>query len=158
MISVALKKDVGATGTLRISLKDGSGNVLSGGLMAITVGHGAISTSWGVTTATVFSPRIVPTTVYLSVECTVGIATAAMYIDEVTVAEMTQLGNGGPYFGIVAGSSDWDADDNVRVNWTNNGEGAFNTSFDRLFRMNELGLALPSQSGGTETIDDALIS
>lgn len=158
MISVALKRDVGATGTLRVSLKDGSGNILSGGLMAITQGHGAISTSWGVVNTTVFSPRIVPTTVYLSVECTVGIATAAMYIDEVTVAEMTQLGNGGPYFGLVAGSSDWNADDNVRVNWTNGGEGAFNTAFDRLFRMNELGLALPSQSGGTETIDDALIS
>ena len=86
------------------------------------------------------------------------IATDAVYIDEIVLAEMMPIANGGPSLAIVAGSTNWSADDNARYTFTNNGEGAFATAFDRLFDMYGKGLSLPANYLGTETIADSLIA
>lgn len=158
VIAFAAKKDVGATGTIRVSVQDGSGNILGGGTFAVTAAHGALTTSFSLVTATVFAPRVIATDTYLVVETTVGIATAAMYIDEVIIAEMVQIAPGSQYLSIISGSSDYNSDDNFRYTFTNTGNGAFAVAFDRLFDMYGLGLALPDAASPGETIADSLIA
>ena len=158
VIAFAAKKDASATGTIRVSVQDGSGNILGGGTFAATAAHGALTTSFSLVTATVFAPRVIATDTYLVVETTVGVATAAMYIDEVIIAEMVQLAPGSQYLAILSGSSDFDADDNFSYTFTNTGNGAFAVAFDRLFDMYGIGLCLPDAASPGETIADSLIA
>jgi hypothetical protein len=118
----------------------------------------ATTTSFAIYTSTVRSPRIIPSEIYLVIETTVAIATDACYIDEVILAEMMPIAAGGPALAIVAGSTDWSADDNARYTFTNNDEGAFVRAFDRFFDMYGKGLSLPANYAGGENIDDALIA
>lgn len=158
VIAFAAKKDASATGSIRVSVQDASGNVLSGGTFAVTASHLALTTSFSLITATVFAPRIIPTDTYLVVETTVGVATAAMYIDEVIIAEMQQIAPGSQHLAIISGSADFNADDNFSFTFTNTGNGAFAVAFDRLFDMYGLGLALPDAASPGETIADSLIA
>lgn len=158
VIAFAAKKDASATGTFRVSVQDGSGNVLGGGTFAVSAAHGALTTSWSLVTATVFAPRVIATDTYLVVETTAGVATAAMYIDDVIIAEMQQLAPGGQYLSIITGASDFNADDNFRYTFTNSGNGAFAVAFDRLFDMYGIGLCLPDAASPSETIADSLIA
>ncbi len=158
VIAFAAKRDASATGTFRVSVQDGAGNVLGGGTFAATAAHSALTTSWSLVTAMVFAPRVIATDTYLVVETTAGVATAAMYIDDVIVAEMQQLAPGGQYFSVITGANDFNADDNFRYTFTNTGNGAFAVAFDRLFDMYGIGLCLPDATAGTETIADSLIA
>ena len=158
VVAVAVMKAAGATGILRISVQDAAGNVIDSGGFANTLDISSTTTSYAVYSQTFRSPRVIPTETYLVIETTTAIGTAVAYIDEVIVAELTPIAAGGVAIGIVAGSSDWNADDNARYNFTNNGEGAFAAAFDRLFAMYEQGLSLPPNYLGTETISDGLIA
>jgi hypothetical protein len=159
VIAVAIKKDTTATGTLRISVQDSGGTIIGVGsdfFLSQTIS--ATTTSFAIYTSTVRSPRIIPSEIYLVIETTVAIATDACYIDEVILAEMMPIAAGGPALAIVAGSTDWSADDNARYTFTNNDEGAFVRAFDRFFDMYGKGLSLPANYAGGENIDDALIA
>jgi hypothetical protein len=158
ILAVAIKKDTTATGTLRLSVKDGSGNIIDGGSFVFSQSIAATTTSYLIYATQLRSPRIVPSELYFHIETTTAIATDAVYIDEIVLAEMMPIANGGPSLAIVAGSTNWSADDNARYTFTNNGEGAFATAFDRLFDMYGKGLSLPANYVGTETIADSLIA
>lgn len=158
MIAFAAKKDAGATGTIRVSVQDAAGNIIDSGAFALSQTIASLTTSFQIVYTSLRSPRIIPTETYLVIETTVAVAVAAAYIDEVVLAEMTPIAAGGPAVGIIAGSTDWNADDNARYSFTNLGEGAFATAFDRLFDMYGKGLSLPPNYLGTETISDGLIA
>lgn len=158
VIAFAAKKDAGATGTIRVSVQDSAGNIIGGSTFVATAAHGALTTSWSLVTATVFAPRVIPTETYLVVETTVGIAVAAMYIDEVVIAEMVQIAPGSQYLAIISGATDFNADDNFSYTFTNSGNGAFAVAFDRLFDMYREGLCLPDAASPGETIADSLIA
>ena len=158
VIAFAIKRDAGATGIFEISVEDSSGNIIDGGNFKLTYDVSGAPTSYGMTTATLRSPRIIPTDTYLVIETTTAIATAAAYFDEVVLAELMPIANGGPAIGIIAGSADWNADDNARYNFTNVDEGKFIRAFDRLYGMYEKGLSIPQNYSGTETIADSLIA
>ena len=91
-------------------------------------------------------------------ESTTAIATAAVYIDEVILAEMMPIAPGGQAFAIVAGSTNFVVEDRLLRKFSNTNEGAFVRAFDRLFDMYGLGLSLPSNYLGGETIADTLIA
>lgn len=159
IIAVAIKKDTSATGTLRISVQDSGGTIIGPSndfYLQQTIS--ATTTSFAIYSSTLRSPRVIPSEVYLVVETTVAIATDACYIDEIVLAEMMPIAAGGPALAIVAGSTDWSADDNARYTFTNNDEGAFVRAFDRLFDMYGKGLSLPANYAGGENIDDSLIA
>jgi hypothetical protein len=158
VIAVAYKIDTGCTGVIRISVKDGSGNIIDSGGFASTITLTGGSASWVISSITIRSPRNIPQTTYLHIESTTALTTAAAYIDEVIVAELVPIAQGGQAVGLLAGSTDWRADDNGRFTFTNLNEGAFVRAFDRLFDMYGKGLSLPQNYLGTETIDDALIA
>jgi hypothetical protein len=161
MISFALKKDAGSTGTIRVSVQDASGNVIDSGNFKREQSIASATTSFALYSATLRSPRIIPSETYLVVESTVAVATAACYIDEVIVAEMMSIAPGGQAIGIIAGSSDWYVDDNARYSFTNDGDAytsaKFARAFDRLFDMYRRGLSIPANYFGSETILDSLI-
>lgn len=159
IIAVAIKKDTTATGTLRISVQDSGGTIIgTANEFKLEQTISATTTSFAIYSNTVRSPRVIPSEVYLVVETTAAIATDAVYIDEIIVAEMMPIAAGGAALAIVAGSTDWSADDNARYTFTNNDEGAFVRAFDRLFDMYGKGLSLPANYAGGENIDDALIA
>lgn len=158
LLTFAAKKDAGSTGTLRVSLMDSGGTVLDGGNFAISQSVAALSTSWAIAKLAWRTPRVLPSTVYLAIESTTAIGTAACYVDEVCLGEMMTIAPGGPAIAITCGSSDWFVDDNARYSFTNNGEGLFVAAFDRLFDMYGKGLSLPQNYAAGESISDSLIA
>jgi len=158
VIAFAAKKDAGATGTIRVSVQDGSSNIISSGAFAISQSVATLTTSWVIYTLTIRAPRVIPTDTYLVVEATTGVATAAAYIDEVILAEMPVIAPGGQALAIISGSSNWFADDYANYSFTNNSEGAVAIGFDRLFDMYAKGLSLPANYAGGENIPDTVIA
>lgn len=158
LMAVAIKKDAGATGTLRISVKDSSGNILDSGNFAFSQSIASTTTGYLIYANQIRSPRVIPSEIYFHIETTTAIATNPVYIDEVILSEMMPIASGGPALAIVAGSTNWAADDNARYTFTNNDEGKFATAFDRFFDMYGKGLSLPANYAGAETIADSLIA
>lgn len=158
VLAFAAKKDASATGIMRISLKDASGTIIDGTAWKIDQNIASLTTGWTIYTLERRTPKNLATPVYLHVEMTTAIGTAAAYIDEIVLAEMMPIAPGGPALSLIVGSNNWLADDWIGRKWTNNAEGAFATAFDRLFAMYERGLSLPSNYSGTETISDSLIA
>lgn len=157
IIAFAAKKAAGATGVLRVSLQDAGGTVLASGNCAASESIATLTTSWSFVKTTVRSPRVLPDITYLVIESTTAVAVGVAYIDEVVVAELTQIGAGGASLGIVAGAAQWMVDDNARYNFTNDNDALFANALDRLFSMYELGLSLPANYTTTESILDSLI-
>lgn len=158
MLAFAARKAAGATGDIRVSLQDSAGTILDSGNFAVTQSVASLTTSFTVVSVAWRTPRILPSSVYIAVETTTGVAIAAAYIDDVVLAEMHPIALGGPAIGIYAGGANWLVDDNARYSFTNNGEGAFATALDRLFDMYGKGLSIPADYAGTETILDSLIA
>ena len=165
VIAFAAKKDAGATGNIRLCVKDATGTIINSGdftapTNAFTFPYNVASftTSMALYTLTLRTPRSMASDLYFHLESTTTIATASVYIDEIVIAELMPIAPGGQAMGMVAGSSDWAIDDNGRFTFTNNNEGEFVRAFDRLFDMYGKGLSLPANYAGTETISDTLIA
>lgn len=159
LLAVAVRKATGSTGTLRVSVKDGSGNIINSSTFALTVDIGATATtSYALFSSAVRTPRVLPSALYLHVETTTGVATAVAQVDEIVLAEMIQVGAGGPYLAIVAGSTNWLIDDSAQYQFTNTDNGKFQSGFDRIFDTYSKALLLPSATAGAETIADSLIA
>jgi hypothetical protein len=156
-IVFAAKKDAGATGGIRVSIKDASNGIVGSMTRALTVASD-LTTSWALYSTTIRSPKVLPAASYIMVEATTGIGTAAVYIDEIVVCEMKPIAPGGQAFAIIAGSTNFVVEDRLLRKFANNNEGAFVRAFDRLFDMYGKGLSLPQNFFGGETIADSLIA
>jgi len=157
VIAFGYKIDSGCTGAIRICVKDGAGNIIDGGNFTAPLTLTGGSTSWVPVTLTLRSPRNIPQETFLHIESTTAITVAAAYIDEVILAELVPIAPGGQAVGMIAGSTDWRADDNGRFSFENLNEGAFVRAFDRLFDMYGKGLSIPQNYSNSETIADTLI-
>ena len=158
VLAAMMKKDATATGTIRLSLQDSGGTILSTGAVAISQSVASLTTSWQIVSLTFRSPKALPSAVYLVLETTAAIATAAAYVDEIVLAELRPIAPGGQAVAVITGTTDWIVDDNLRKKFSNNDEGLFVRAFDRLFDMYGLGLSLPQNYLGVETISDSLIA
>lgn len=157
VLSFATYLTATATGTVRLSLQDGAGNVL--GSFSLSVTHAAMTAgAWKQHSAIVYAPRVITSASYIVLETTAAVAVQTIFIDEVVVAECVPMLAGGPFVAVLPGSADWNADDFIRVKVDNGAEGAFNSGFDRLFDMHGKALALPADYLGAETILDTLVS
>lgn len=157
VIAFAIKTDASCAGVIRLSLKDASGNILDSGNAANSFTLSA-SLPYTVQTATFRAPINVPTAVYFHLESTTTVSGGSAYIDEIILAELTPIAPGGQQIAMIAGSTDFRVDDLGRFYFTNDFEGKVQGGFDRLFRMYDSGLQLPSNTLGTETIADTVIS
>jgi hypothetical protein len=165
VIAFAAKKDAGATGTIRLSVKDASGAIInSGDFTAPTNGFffsqsvASLTTSYALYTLAFRTPRAMASDLYFHLESTTTIAVASVYIDEIIVAELMPLAPGGQAMGMLAGSTDWVIDDNGRFTFGNDGTSTMVRGIDRLFDMYPKGLSLPANYSAAETIADSLIT
>jgi hypothetical protein len=147
-----------AAGVIRLSIQDGGGSVLGSNMSAVATVTSGYS-GWAHVKVAVVSPINIPDTAYLVLEQTTAITNGrSIYIDEVTVTEMTRLAAGGPAVAIVAGETDSRRGDLATVAITVNEVGEFNLELDRFFGLYESGIALPSVASSSATVADSLIS
>lgn len=104
-------------------------------------------------------PEPVPSTVLLRVRLTTALTnTRVLYLDHFALVAMTQLYNGGPFCALFGGATPFSLDDLFSLDVTNDYGGALQTRFWRVFGMPDLGLMLPSNAAGSETIADSVIA
>lgn len=147
-----------AAGVIRVSIQDGSGSVLGSNMSAIatvTSGYG----NWTHVKTAVISPINIPDTAYLVIEQTTAISNGrSIFIDEITVSEMTRLAAGGPGVAVIAGDTDPRRGDLATVAISTNAIGEMNLELDRFFNLYESGIVLPASTGTNVTVADSLIS
>lgn len=164
----AIADVVPAAGVITIDLIDGSGSVVTddqGAPNSFTFNAADLTTSWQhlsdlVSGETVFrTPEVVPTVLYIRLRVSTAISSGtSVFFDSFAMAQMTELYSGGPLVAVFAGSSIFRSTDEWTLTSTNDRAGKFQEWFHRNFDMAAKGLLLPSDSGGSETIDDALIA
>lgn len=160
---------VPAAGVLTIDLVDGIGGSViadqAGTNNTFTVTCSSLTTSFVAYNGVFRIPKVVPALVYLRIRFTTAMSnTSTLAIDHVSLTEMTELYAGGPSAAIFSGNTPFTKGDSQTLAdyWiltaTNDRAGEIQEWFERNFEMNAKGLLLPSDSGGTETIGDALVA
>lgn len=151
-----------AAGALRVSLQTAADVVMTDDAstnLSMTIDLTAETSSYAHHTAIFRTPRVIPAGAQFVVELTTAITnTHSLYIDEVAMAPATRLYSGGPFVGVFKGADKWVEDDRIVLTITNDAAGAFQQAFERIFGMRAMGLVLPYDAGGTETVLDTLIS
>ena len=94
-----------------------------------------------------------------TVELTTAVTnTKNVYFDQLCVFPASQLGPGGPYCAIIRGSTDFIRDDEFVMAVAKSSTGTMQENMDKFFGMFSLGIQLPENSAGSETIADSLIA
>lgn len=164
--SLWMKVDsVPAAGVLEVSLVDGSNTIttdVSGNQNKFSFTLIGATTSWANVSGSFRTPYILPSTLKIRVRLSTALSnTINLYIDHLALGTMTQVYTGGPSVSVFSGSSDFYVPDSFTAAITNNRGGAsnnktFQTLYDRMFGMRQLGLLLPSS--GSPSISDSLIT
>lgn len=160
---------VPAAGVLTVDLVDGIGGTViadsQGTNNTFTIDATALTTSWVAKNGVFRTPKILPPVVYLRIRVSTAVSnTTSVFLDHAALVKMTSLYSGGPEVAIFSGNTDFTvgggqtAADYFTLAVTNNRAGEFQEWFERCFDMAAKGLILPSNTAGTETIDDALIA
>jgi hypothetical protein len=149
---VRMKKQASATGVIEFRLIDGAGNVINddaGVANSLSVNLTAVSSAaYGAHTAFFRLPSVLPTIVKFQVRLTTAINnTYKLYIDEMTLATVRQLGNTGLYAALFPGVAASATADAYTLSSTNDYTGRIQTLFMRFFDRQ-----LPSS--GSPTISD----
>lgn len=163
---VQVPSAVPAAGVLRFALVNSSGTVLtddqSAALSVSTTlsGLGAADTWYNVSgffcTPAVLSSS---TPLGLQIKLTTAITNGnSVLIDNVTLTEATEAYAGGPYLALIPGNVRAVALDKHTAAVANNWAGAFQSYIQRTFNIRSMGLQIPSDSVGGETISDSLVS
>lgn len=150
-----------AAGVLQIDLHDGSSVIADDASTnnAATIAHGTVTTSFASFSGTFITPRVLPSTTRVRVKITTALTSGeSLFVDHLCLVKAKELYTGGPYATCFSGATKFIKDDKFTITVTNGLEGGFQQLFDRLFDMRALGLQLPSDSGGSETINDNLIA
>tara|TARA_A100001515_G_scaffold127829_1_gene113705 strand:- start:841 stop:2229 length:1389 start_codon:yes stop_codon:yes gene_type:complete len=165
-ISFAVKKTGSLTaGQLKVYVTDGSAvlnNSDSNRKMEISLDYntvGAITDSYQIKTLDCMTPASISKGSYIVIETSTAFNSGvSIFIDDLCLAEMHRPIPGGLAYQIIPGATRFTFDDESTVQITNNAEGKFATDFNRFFNMDSKGFGLPSNYGGSETINDNLIS
>jgi hypothetical protein len=142
------------TGVVRVSVCDSSYNPLTNAFTTVNFG---IGTTYGLNSFTFRAPLSLSTPIYLMIDATTAISNGhQIVIDEVTLSEMPQIAAGGVGLTVVAGSTNWAVDDQLRILVTNAYTGLLARAFDRLYQTYEKGIVLPNAT--SPTIADSLMT
>lgn len=158
-----------AAGVMKVELIDGIGgsviNDEAGTANAITIDCTTLTTSFVAKNGVFRTPRVLPPIVYLRIRISTAISSgSSVFIDHCALSEMTVLYTGGPSATVFSGKTSFtggagqEDPDYFTITVANNRAGEFQEWFERLFSMTTYGLQLPSDGGGTETINDSLIA
>lgn len=167
-ISFAVRTNGGSLtgGNLRVSLQDGSGNIMNASdanrKCEISIAYntvGALTATYQLKTVACMTPLHLPKGAKFVVETNTAFNSGVeLYIDDVVLAQMHRPVPGGLAMQMIPGSTAFASDDEFTVQVTNNNEGKFAREFDRFFNTARLGYALPSNYSNGESIADSLIS
>lgn len=149
-------------GTVEIALVDGSNAIVTddaGNDCKVTQVAASLTTSYAAVKGSFATPKTLPSTYKIRVRMSVAIADSgqSVFIDNLALTEGVELYAGGPVVAIFTGATNPVKNDAYTVAISNT-YGGFQKGFDRLFNMRSLGLQLPSDSGGTETVPDSYIA
>lgn len=155
-----------AAGNIEIRLLDTSNAVINddaGTANTISVAHGAIDdAAFGWHGGFFRTPKtLVPGTTVHKFNIRVSTALTSgesVYIADAAIVEATEVYPGGPFIGLFAGDDDFLVGDKFTVTIANNRAGDFQDWFERVFGMRAMGLQLPSDTGGNETVADSLVA
>lgn len=164
----ALADVVPAAGVITINLVDGIGGTVIQDKQSVdnsfTFNAADLLTTWQhlddlVSGEIVFrTPTVVPDIVYLRIRISTAVsAGTSVFIDHVDLTKMTALYAGGPLAAVFSGATAFKKQDAWTVTTTNDRDGAIQEWYNRNFNMAQLGLLLPSDSGGSETIPDTVV-
>ena len=157
-----------AAGAFQIRLLDASNALVpddsaGGSTNTITVAHGDVSSAaFGAFGGYIITPKTTLSTSAWKLNARVSTALTSgegLFLADLAMVEITQpLYTGGPYVCGFAGGTNFVKGDRLTLTFSNNYAGAFQQEFDRVFGLKQLGHQLPSDTGGTETINDNLIA
>ncbi len=166
-LGVRLKASASLTGTLRFSVIDSAGTVVTGGdgsPMRVDVDLSTVSTStFGAHGGWLKTPILVPTGAQIKMEVQTAISGGNLFVDWLSLSAPTSLYAGGPLAVAIAGVSNFAQTDYFTLTTTNNYGGASNLAtwqwfWDRIFlffpRTNNL--YLPTSN--SPTISDTLLT
>lgn len=165
----AIADVVPAAGVITVDLVDGIGGTVindkQGVANSFTFNAASLTTSWKhlstlVTGECVFRmPLVVPPLVYLRIRISTAISnTTSAFFDHAALVALTELYSGGPLVAVFSGSNDLKNEDNWTLTVTNDRAGELQEYYNRNFNMAGLGLLLPSNDAGAETIPDTVIA
>lgn len=151
-------------GTLRVELVDGSNaaiNDATGNPARVDFALNGLGTTYAARSGIIRTPLVLPAVYRLRINVQTTPAGGDLIVDHFAASTLNTSYQGGPGWAVFAGSTNWRSGDGAAVATTNDRGGAsnlgtFQTLFDRLFGMRQLGLLLASNS--SPTIPDTLIS
>ena len=149
------------SGVLRISLSNASGPCSdnAGTVNSLSVNLNTIGTSWKIINGTFRTPNPLPSPpIFIELQLSTPLPGGySLFIDHVAMAQMSQLYSGGQSVSFFSGNIDLVRGDTFFLVMSNDYGGKFQWLFDQMFNMKSLGLLLPSNATGGETIPDSLI-
>ncbi len=159
---------VPAAGVITFDLVDGIGGSVvadeAGTNISSTVTCSGLTTSFAARSMTFTTPQTLPPITYWRIRISTAVSGGtSIYLDHACLIAMTELYAGGPCVAIFGGNILPEAKngtsdgDYLTLTIANNYAGEFQLYFERNFQMAAKRLRLPSDSGGTETINDSLI-
>lgn len=163
MVSVWIKQSDAspAAGVLQIDLYDSDNAAIiaddAGTNNALAIDLTTGSTSWTHYPTSFRLPDPLPDSIHARVHFTTALTnTVDIFIADLIIGPaLSSTYTGGPYLDVVRGQTPFAKDDFFTAIVANNYAGAFQQACWRLFDNPQI--LLPSDTGGTETIDDALI-
>lgn len=153
-----------AAGVLALSLAEDDGTVINNDQsVANTISKDltTVSTSYVAFNGFFQTPAVLPdgTPYRIRLRLTTALDNAkTVYIDELCMVPATELYTGGPYAAIFAGATASVLNDSFTITVSNDWGGALQKGAERFFGMRSLGLQLPSNSAGSETVLDSLVT
>lgn len=147
-----------SAGQIQIGLMQEDGTIHSGNVLQID--HGDIGTSYALKTF-VFrvSLAVSQSPLFFGIKVSTAFTNGChLDIDGLVCARMYQNGPSSPGCLIVPGTTDFRVGDKMTAQITNNGEGEIEKFMDRMFNTYRLGVYVPHNTGGTETVADTLVS
>jgi hypothetical protein len=167
-INAWVKCDVpsGNSGVLQIDIIDSNGNVVlnnDGSSLRLIKNCSAMSSGYAPISAVFQTPYGLPSSMRIRIHLTTALTSGTnLYVDRIAMGPMTQLYKSGPSFAVFSGSVNFFVPDFFTAALTNSYGGGsvgtnFQTLFDRLYGMKNLGLQLPSQLS-SPSISNSLIT
>lgn len=165
-INCYARKTAGAAaGAIQVRLLDGSNAQVTddtgANIIAFTTAVGSLSSAaWTACNGSFTTPKVLPTVQKINIRVSTAITNGeSIYVDDLTMVEVSDpVYTGGPFVSVHAGATNPIVGDRTLVTIANDRAGEFQEWFDRVFNMKIKGFQVYSDTGGTETIADSLIS
>lgn len=161
----AKKSAAMSAGALEVSLINSANAYLTndaGHEIKFQLAHGTLTTSFAPYTWMWVMPKHLPSTVKFRIRCSTAFNSAGggeeVFVSRMAFARADELYTGGVFARIFSGVESFAVNDRVICTVAKTVTGDFQDWFQRVFDMRSLGLQLPTDSGGGESIDDSLIT